>query len=112
MMPLIKTFQEGGIGPRYDVQKKTLNSNFHLQSVGELAKHCCTASIGQYKKLFKIKAPELKQWVCYHPHLGLYPNIFATTSWHCLLICMHCKSFQRTVSGEGCHEEGLLWSGQ
>ncbi|CAL5222048.1 g4345 [Coccomyxa viridis] len=31
-------------------------------SVGELTKHCCTASIGQYKKLYKIKAPELKQW--------------------------------------------------
>jgi len=58
-----KSLQEGENGPRYDVQKN-LNSNFHLQSVGELAKHCCTASIGQYKKLFKIKAPELKQWVC------------------------------------------------
>lgn len=41
------------------------NSAFHLvlQSVGELAKQCCTAGIGQYKKLYKIRAPELKHWV-------------------------------------------------
>ena len=29
--------------------------------------HCAAAGIGQYKKLYKIKAPELKDWVgrCY-----------------------------------------------
>ena len=25
--------------------------------------HCAAAGIGQYKKLYKIKAPELKEWV-------------------------------------------------
>ena len=43
--------------------ERVLSCDQSLQSVGELTKHCCTASIGQYKKLYKIKAPELKQWV-------------------------------------------------
>ena len=25
--------------------------------------HCAAAGIGQYKKLYRIKAPELKEWV-------------------------------------------------
>ncbi|CAK0786655.1 hypothetical protein CVIRNUC_009869 [Coccomyxa viridis] len=31
-------------------------------SVGELAMHSAAAGIGQYKKLYKVKAPELKEW--------------------------------------------------
>ena len=97
-----------GFAPCPHLYKRILSHTPSLQSVGELTKHCCTASIGQYKKLYKIKAPELKQWVRTTPR---FPNAPSPSVLNKPREVCRCHVLA-VVAGEGRYEEGVLWCGQ